>query len=390
MSNFIYQNHTKIYFGTDILGNLGQEVLQYGKKVLLVYGGGSIKNIGLYDKVQAELKKAGVTVFELAGVEPNPRHTTVNKGAKLCKENNIDVVLAVGGGSTIDCSKVIAAANYYDGDAWDLVIGKAKIEKALPLVTILTLSATGSEMDMWAVISNMDKNDKFGVGHPVMYPKASFLNPEYTYSVSAYQTACGSVDIMAHIFDIDYFTLQPKMDMVLRMTEDVLKTVVHYAPVAMENPTDYTARENLMWASTLGLNGFLVDTKGQVAVCHQIEHELSAYYDITHGHGLAIVIPRWLGYCINEQTAPIIQRLGVKVFNLDAKASAIEGAKATVKVLEDFFFKTLKLEGKLSNMGIDDKHFKEISEKLYKNNGTLGSFRPLNAKDIEAILKLCL
>ena len=390
MRNFTFQNTTKIYFGNTVLNELGQELSKYGKNVLLAYGGGSIKKIGLYDKVIKELEKANLNVFELSGIEPNPRHTTVNKGAKICKEKNIDVVLAVGGGSTIDCAKVITAARYYDGDAWDLVIGKAKIEKTLPLVTVLTLSATGSEMDIWAVISNLETNEKIGVGDALMLPKASFLNPENTYSVNAYQTACGSVDIMAHIFDVFYFTMQPKMEMILNITEEILKSIVKFAPIAIQEPNNYEARENLMWASTWALNDFLDDGTKQAATTHAIEHELSAFYDITHGHGLAIVIPRWLNYILDEQNAPIIKRLGVNVFNIDKNLSNIEGAKATIAAIEKFYFKDLGLESKLSNLGITDKDFKLMAEKLCGKDGTIGTFKALKAKDVEEILKLCL
>jgi hypothetical protein len=224
MNDFVFQNTTKIYFGKNYLSNLGNELKKYGKKVLLTYGGGSIKKIGLYDKVKKEVENAGLQLFELSGIEPNPRHTTVNKGAAICKKEKIDVLLAVGGGSTIDCTKAITAATYYDGDSWDLVCGKAQVEKALPIVTVLTIAATGSEMDCGGVISNLDTHEKIGLVHPLLQPKTSFLNPENTYSVNAFQTACGSADMLSHIFDCYYFTLQPKMDMVNNVMENLIKT----------------------------------------------------------------------------------------------------------------------------------------------------------------------
>lgn len=293
MNDFVFFNDTKVYFGKGHLSHLGEEVKNFGTKALLVYGGGSIKRLGLYDKVMNELNNAGITVFELSGVEPNPHHTTVNKGAAICKNEGIDLILAVGGGSTIDCSKAIAATAKYDGDdCWDLVTHKAEVTETLPIVTILTLSATGSEMDGGCVISNVDTNEKYGYFAPHNNPRVSFLDPTNTFTVSAYQTASGSADIMSHIFDVAYFSTQDEMDMLLRMQEEVLKTVVKYAPVAIKTPDDYEARANLMWASSWALNGFLYDGLSQATICHMIEHELSAFYDITHGHGLAIVTPR--------------------------------------------------------------------------------------------------
>ncbi|MFV0314830.1 MAG: iron-containing alcohol dehydrogenase, partial [Anaerotignum sp.] len=294
MYNFVFQNETKIYFGENQIENLGNEVKQFGKKVLLTYGGGSIKSNGLYNRVMKQLTDNGLEVFELSGIEPNPRHTTVNKGADICKKEGIDVILAVGGGSTIDCSKVISAATFYDGDCWDLVVQRAEVTKTLPLLTVLTLAATGSEMDSGGVISNMETNEKYGLTHPLLQPKVSFLDPTITYSVNEFQTACGSVDIMSHILDIFYLTKNEKIFMVDTIMEAVLKAVHKFAPVAMKEPKNFEARSNLMWASSWALNGFLTSGGGQAASCHVMEHELSAYYDITHGLGLAILTPRWL------------------------------------------------------------------------------------------------
>lgn len=389
MYNFIFQNTTKIFFGEEQLGHLGEELKQYGTRVLLTYGGGSIKNIGLYDKVMEELKKAGLTVFELSGIEPNPRHTTVNKGADICKKENIDVLLAVGGGSTIDCTKVIAAAAFYDGDSWDLVTHKAPVTKALPIFSVLTLSATGSEMDSGGVISNMDTNEKYGLLHPLLQPKASFLNPANTYSVSAFQTACGGADILSHIFDVFYFTKSPKMDMIDRVMEDVIKTVVKYAPVAVKEPTNYEARANLMWASSWGLNGFLQTGGGQAASCHAMEHELSAYYDITHGLGLAILTPRWMEYILDETTAPQFKKFGINVFGVDASLSDMEGAKTAINSLSEFLYDTLGLQRTLTEIGIDDTHFKAMAKNACGGN-VLQGYKSLTPEDVENIYRMCL
>lgn len=389
MYNFIFQNTTKIYFGENQLEHLGDELKQYGARVLLTYGGGSIKKIGLYDKVMEELKKAGLSVFELSGIEPNPRHTTVNKGAELCKKEKIDVLLAVGGGSTIDCAKVIAAAAFYDGDSWDLVTHKAPVTNALPLLSVLTLAATGSEMDAGGVISNMDTNEKYGLIHPLLHPKASFLDPANTYSVSAFQTASGSADILSHIFDCFYFTASEKLDMIDRVMEDVIKTVVKYAPIAVKEPENYEARANLMWASSWALNGFLGTGAFQAPSCHAMEHELSAFYDITHGLGLAILTPRWMEYILDESTAPQFKKFGVNVFGVDASLSDMEGAKRAIASLSGFLFDELGLQNTLTEIGIDDANFKIMAKKACGGD-VLRGFKPLTPEDVENIFRMCL
>ena len=299
MTQFTYSIPTKIIFGPDKLGKLGKELSKFGKKVLMVYGGGSIKKNGIYDKAAASIKEAGLELFELSGVDPNPKVTSVNAGAEICRKEGIDVILAVGGGSVIDCSKGISAAAAYDGDAWDLVIGKAKIGKCLPIVTILTLAATGSEMDSVGVISNAETEQKLVIGAPALRPAVSFLDPTLTFSVSAYQTACGSADILSHIME-DYFVDENgSMYMLDRFKEGMMKTVIKYAPIAIAEPDNYEARANLMWTSSWAINGF----SGGLTNCewtnHMIEHELSAIYDITHGLGLAIVTPRWMRYVLD-------------------------------------------------------------------------------------------
>ncbi len=392
MNDFVLQVPTKIYFGKDQLKHLPEEVLQYGKKALLVYGGGSIKKIGLYDKVVKLLEDAGITIYELAGVEPNPRHTTVNKGAAICKENNIDFIVAVGGGSVIDCAKAIAGVVKSDtDDVWDFVEKKCDITGALPLFVILTISATGSEMDKWSVISNEDINAKRGLGSEFFFPKASFLNPEFTYSVSPYQTAAGSVDIMAHIIDNYYFTKNPAMEMIHNIQEEVMRTVVKYAPIALKEPDNYEARANLMWASTWALNDYLKAGVSMHTSNHSMEHPLSAYYDMTHGHGLAILIPRWLEYVMQKdpETIPIVARFGRNVFNVDQNLSDEEAGKKTVEVVSDFYFNTLGLPGKLSDLGVDETHFKEMAKKAMKGDSIQG-FIELDEEDVINIYKMCL
>lgn len=390
MKDFVFYNPDRVYFGKSALDNLAGEVGRYGSKVLLFYGGGSIKKSGLYDKVMRALKGAGMEVYELSGVEPNPRHTTVNKGAEICRQKHIDVVVAAGGGSVIDCAKgVAAAAVTEDGDVWKLVSGHVWVEKALPIVAVLTNAATGSEMDEWAVISNMDTNEKIGLGGSALLPAAAFENPEYSYSLPPYQTACGAFDIFNHILDNYYLAGDATFDLVLEFQEAVMRTVVKWAPIAMQEPDNYIARANLMWASSMALNGVTDGGTVHGCACHFMEHELSAYYDITHGHGLAIVTPRWLTYILDEKTAPAIYRLGVKVFGIQEGKDPLSGAKEAIKAVENFCFRTLGLQANLSDLGIDDKHFRQMAEHACFGGEIVGP-KNLKPSDVEAIYRMCL
>ena len=387
MNNFIYDIGTKVYFGKDQLEHLGPEIKKYGKKVLLTYGGGSIKKIGLYQRVVDELTKAGLEIFELANIEPNPRVTSVNKGADICKKEDIDVLLAVGGGSVIDCTKVIAAATYYDGDAWDIMLNKVDVKKALPIFTILTLSATGSEMNPNEVITNLETNDKIGLAFPPLRPKVSFLDPTLTYTVSKYQTACGSADILNHILEV-YFNMDNDLYMLDTVMEGLMKTVIKYAPIAYHSPDNYEARANLMWASSWAINGFVSGGKTHDWTCHPIEHELSAYYDITHGLGLAIITPKWLEYALNETTASKFKQFGVNVFNIDEKLDAMEVAKLSIAKLKQFLYEDLHLDDSLSKLNIGDEKFEIMAKKACQYDSIKG-FVTLYPKDVEKILEMC-
>ena len=390
MNDFIYHNPDKVYFGKNQIKHLPEELLKFGKKILLVYGGGSIKQNGLYDTVVELLKSADFEVFELAGVEPNPRHTTVNKGVEICKNEDVDVVLAVGGGSTIDCAKGIAAAAVTEsGDVWDLVSNRVWITNAMPVVAILTNAATGSEMDGWAVISNMDTNEKIGLGGNVLIPRVAFENPKLSFSLPTYQTACGAFDIFNHVLDNYYLAGDATFDLILEFQEAVMRAVVKWAPVAMKEPTNYDARANLMWASSMALNTILDGGTVHGCACHAMEHELSAYYDITHGHGLAIVTPRWLEYILDETTAPAIYRLGVKVFGIPENLSVIDGAKKAIEAVENFCFNILGLKPNLSDLGIDEKHFKAMAEHACRGSVISGP-KNLAPDDVLAIYKMCL
>jgi len=385
INDFVFQNTTKVYFGKEQLENLPNEIKKYGTRVMLNYGGGSIKRIGLFDKVKNVLESAGITVFEFGGIEPNPKHTTVNKGIAFARENNIEVLLAVGGGSTIDATKAMAAGFYYDGDVWDLVCQKSPVTNALPIFTILTLAATGSEMDCGGVISNMETKEKLGLIHPILQPKISFLNPENTFTVSAYQTASGAADIIAHLFDVCYFAKSEKMYMLDMVMESILKTVVKYAPIAINEPDNYEARANLMWAASWALNGFVIAGRGQAATCHNIEHELSAFYDITHGHGLAILMPRWLEYILDDTTQADIKKFGVNVFELDENSTA----KDAINAFKKFLFEDLGLKSTLTDLNIDKTHFKEMAKHSCFGE-VMHGYKDLTPEDVEKILEMCL
>lgn len=389
MRDFIYDVPTKIYFGPNQLTNLGSELNKYGKNVLITYGGGSIKRNGLYDRVINELNKGDFNIYELANIEPNPRVESVIKGAQICKENNIDVVLAIGGGSTIDCSKFICAAALEDFNPWMFFTHEKEVTKALPLVTILTLAATGSEMNSGGVISNLATNEKIGSGGDALYPRASFLDPTVTYTVSKYQTACGSADILSHIMEV-YFSVDNNFYMLDSIMESLMKTVIKYTPIALEDPENYEARANIMWASTWAINTFIEEGKEHDWSCHSIEHQLSAYYDITHGLGLAILTPRWLRYCMDDTRVEKIAKFGTNVFNIPASDDVYETANKAIAALEDFFFNTCHLDSTLTSINIDDKYFEEMAAKAVNANGTINGFKHLTKEDVINIYKMCL
>lgn len=388
MNSFVYNVPTKVYFGQNLLGNLGNELSNYGKKVLLVYGGGSIKRSGLYDMVVNEIKAANLELFELSGIEPNPRIESVRKGALMCKDLGIDVLLAVGGGSTIDATKWISAGACTEIDPWDFFVKKAEVKKALPIVTILTLAATGSEMNSGGVISNLETNEKYGRQDELLLPKVSFLDPSLTYTVSAYQTACGSADIMSHIMEV-YFDMSKDLYMLDRFMEGLLKTVIKFAPIAIKNPTNYEARANLMWASSWAINGFIKSGKTQSWSCHAMEHELSAFYDITHGLGLAILTPRFLKYCLDDKTVSRYVEFGINVFDIDKTKEPYLIANEAIDKLSDFFFKTLGLDDSLTKLNIDETNFDKMALKACRGR-QINGFKTLKPEDVKNIYKMCL
>lgn len=386
MENFMFYTPTEIYFGKGQIENLETILNRYGKNVLLAYGGGSIKKNGIYDKVCSILKDFNIT--ELAGIEPNPRIGTVRKGIELCKQNNIDVILAVGGGSTIDCSKVIGAGYYYDGDAWDLVKDNSKIDKVMPIVTILTIAATGSEMNNAAVISNPETNEKLGTSSKNMYPKASILDPEYAFSLPSLQTAAGTADIMSHVIE-NYFKVTKGAFVQDKISEGILKTCIKYCQVALREPNNYEARSNLMWASSLALNGLCGSGKAGSWTCHPIEHELSAFYDITHGVGLAIVTPRWMRYILSEKTVDKFVEYATNVWGFEEEEDKFSLANKGIDATERFF-KDCGIPMNLGKLGIDDMLLDKMSKAVVEHRDLQRAYVPLTAEDVLNILKMCL
>lgn len=387
MKAFVYDIPVKVYFGQDQLGNLGSELKRFGTRVLLTYGGGSIKKSGLYQQVVDEINNSGLELYELSGIEPNPRIETVREGAKICKEKQIDVLLAVGGGSTIDATKFMAAGACADCDPWDFLAKGTPVEKALPVLTILTLAATGSEMDPYGVITNLQTNEKLGGGAQALVPKVSFLDPAATYSVSRYQTACGSADILSHLME-EYFDMNQDLYMLDGVMEALMKTVIKYTPVALEKPDDYEARANLMWASSWAINGFVVGTSKPEWSCHPMEHELSAFYDITHGLGLAILTPRWLKYCLDETTVSKYVQFGVNVFGVDSSLPEMEIAAKAIEELEHFLFDVLGLAKTLKEVNIDEQYFTTMADKACGGKAING-FKTLTPADVKKIYEMC-
>ena len=367
-ANFTFHVPTRIYFGDNQLPNLGSELKNQGSRCIIIYGSPRITRTSLYANIKKVAADASVTLFEGGGVEPNPRHTTVNRMAALCGKENIDVILAVGGGSVIDCAKFVSAATFYEGDAWDFFAGKAQMEHFLPVITIPTLAGTGSDMDAFGIVTNEDTAEKIPLYHPSLFPVASFLDPTLTYTVSPYQTACGAIDAFTHYLEV-YF-MRPNMGVHILVMEAFMKAILRAIPRVLADPNDYAARADIMWASSWALNGFTFGPTGGVPfTCHWIEDELSAKYDITHGLGLAILLPRYMEYCLNEQTAPIFRDLAVNVLDVDPALPAMTAARKGIEALEKLFFKTCGLKRRLRDCGImDDSRFAEMARVACRNS----------------------
>ncbi len=390
MKNFNYHTPTRLIFGKNVIEKLPEEMRPLGQKVLLAYGGGSIKRIGLYDKVKELLRD--FEIHELSDIEPNPKYNpSVLDGARICKEQNIEVILAVGGGSVLDCCKAIAAAAKYDGDPWDLISYKVQAKDALPIVDVITLAATGSEYDCGGVISRTETNDKIGYLDPHLYPVCSFLDPTYTMTVNAKHTAAGVADAINHV--MEQFFVDPTNSVADGFCETIIKTLMKFGPIALEHPDNYEARAEMMLACTFGCNGLLNLGSGASGwPMHGIEHALSAYYDITHGEGLAIITPRWMRHILNDHTLERFVKFGVDIYGISAELPPYEIAERTITETHNFFEKTMHMPMSLREMGIDESRLHEIARHIATNEGldNPSIFAPLSEGDIYEILKASL
>ncbi|MEH6892290.1 iron-containing alcohol dehydrogenase [Bacillus sp. JJ864] len=387
MQNFVFRNPTKLIFGKGQLEQLKLEIPQYGKKVLLVYGGGSIKQNGIYDHVISMLKEIDAEIFELSGVEPNPRLSTVNKGIQICKENDVEFILAVGGGSVIDCTKAIAAGSKYDGDAWDLVTKKAIANEALPFGTVLTLAATGSEMNAGSVITNWETNEKYGWGSPVTFPQFSILDPNHTISVPRNQTIYGIVDIMSHVLE-QYFHQGTNTALQDRYCESILQTVIETAPKLLNDLESYEHRETILYCGTMALNGILaMGVRGDWAT-HNIEHAVSAVYDIPHGGGLAILFPNWMQHVLHENVDRFKQ-FAIRVFHVQTEDKAdVDIALEGIEALRQFWT-SIGAPSRLANYEIGEEQIDVMAEKAMAY-GEFGQFKKLNKQDVVKIYQASL
>lgn len=384
MRNFKLSLSTEIYFGKGQIANLGGLVRQYGSKILLVIGGRSVKRYGIFDEVISQIKD--INYIEFSGVESNPRLETVRKGIEICKQEDIDFILAVGGGSVIDAGKAIALGSLLEvsprnEDIWEYFLTGKNIDKALPIGVVLTISATGSEMNGNCVITNWETRQKYAIHSEVLKPKFSILDPKYTFTVSKKHTAAGIADITSHILE-QYFSSTKTAYITDRVSEAVLKTVFFWGPIAYEEPENYEARANIMWAGTIALNELLGCGKVSDWATHIMEHGLSAYYDISHGIGLAILTPYWMEYVLDESTLWKFVEYGRNMFGIDEAKEAIKRTRE--------FFNRLGLPSKLREVNIDDKYFKEMCEDINNRFGEIGNFKKLSKKDIYNIYKMAL
>jgi alcohol dehydrogenase YqhD (iron-dependent ADH family) len=387
MENFVFQNKTKIIFGRDTENQVGEETARHAKKALLHYGGGSVKKSGLYDRVTASLKKAGVEYVELGGAKPNPRVSLVREGIDICRKNGINFILAVGGGSAIDSAKAIAVGAPYSGDVWDFYCGKAAPEKALDVATVLTIPAAGSESSPSSVITNEDGDLKRGLTDELLRPVFSILNPALTFTLPAYQTACGAADIMAHIME-RYFTTTECADFTDRICEATMKTIIHNVPTCIKEPENYDARAEVMWAGCVAHNDILGTGRNQDWASHGIEHEISGIYDVAHGAGLAVVFPAWMKRVYKSNVNRFVQ-FASRVWNLEIDFHNPEKtALAGIAALENFFA-SIGMPIRLKDMDIKADRLEEMADKA-TGNGTrnMGGFVSLNRNDVLEILKL--
>ena len=384
--DFTYQNPTRIHFGKKAINKLANELREYGNNILLVYGKASIKKIGLYDQVMNILQAEGKTVVELAGINANPRYTQLLEGARLVREHHIDLILAVGGGSVIDCAKGIACAAYAEGDVWQryYVNQEPVTNRVIPVGSILTMAGTGSEMNSGSVITNEAENLKIGRVYPLalVTPRFSILNPEYTYSVPKYQMISGIFDIFSHLME-QYFSGDDDCTSDY-LIEGLMLSLISASRKAIVNPEDYEARSNIMWCATMGLNKILGLSKTQDWEVHMIEHQLGAYTDCAHGIGLAIISPAYYRYIYRDGLHRFVRYAkhiwGVEDNGQGDEAIALEG----INRLEAFIAE-LGIPATLREVGATE----EMLPLIANSTALGGGYKQLNAEDILAILKAC-
>jgi len=384
MKNFTFQNCTKIIFGKGVEKEVGKEVKNYYDKILLHYGSGSIKRIGLYNRVIQSLEKENIEVIELPGVQPNPRLGLVRKGIDLCRREKIEFILAVGGGSVIDSAKAIAVGVLHSGDVWEL-FENGEIEEASSVGVILTIPAAGSESSGASVITREDGWYKRPIESDVLRPKFAILNPEVTFSLTPYQTAVGIADISAHLME-RYFTQVFPVDLTDRLIEATLRSLIYYTPIVLREPRSYDARAEVMWAGTVAHNDFL--SCGRIAdwASHNIEHELSGIYDIPHGAGLAVIIPAWMRYVYKENMNKFIQ-FAYRVWGVESDFNFPERAALEGILRLKAFYKENGLPVSLKELNISEKRFDEMATKCTEK-GPVGHFKKLYKKDVLKIYQL--
>jgi alcohol dehydrogenase len=386
MQNFEYCNKTKIIFGKDTENQVGSETAKYAKRVLLHHSGNSSVKSGLIDRVKASLKSAGVECVELTGVLPNPRLSLVKEGVNIVKKEKLEFILAVGGGSAIDSAKAIAVGAVNDGDLWDFFERKKSTDKALPVGTVVTIPAAGSESSISCVITNEEGPWKRGINYQCIRPVFSIMNPELTYTLPPYQTACGITDMMAHIME-RYFTKEQHVELTDELCEGALRTIIRNArKIFSGRENNYDARAEIMWAGTLAHNG-LLDT-GRIGdwASHALDHELSALFDLAHGAGLAIIFPAWLRYNIKEDT-PRLARFAAKVWGVDGAFYDYEQAALEGVLRMENFFRSIGMPIRFADANINSAKIPEMSKRAV-HFGAIGNYRKLEEKDAEAIYRL--
>lgn len=388
MKDFNYCAPTRVIFGKNTELEVGKTLKNAGAtRVLMQYGGGSIKKSGLYDRVVKAIRDEGIELFELGGVQPNPHLSLVRKAIEIVREQKIDYLLAVGGGSAIDSTKATAVGAVYDGDVWDFYCGKAVPKKAMPVGVVLTIPAAGSEGSNSSVITNEDGWIKRGLGCDLTRPAFAIYNPELTYSLPAYQTAAGATDIMAHIME-RYFTNEPDVDMTDRLCESVLKTIIRQAPVAVKEPDNYVARAEMMWASTVAHNDFLSCFRVGDWSSHQLSHELSGMYDATHGAALAVAFPAWMTYVYKHDVQRFcrfaVEVMGVEMDFFHPEETALKGIAALRA-----FFKSIGMPTTFSELGVPEDKLDVLADKVKRGaDGTTGQFVKLTRDDCLKIYQL--